>query len=74
MLEIFSLFCLDQVDLPVSVVFYKWLLGQQDSISWIDLDQVDPGMSMTFSKLKSVLHQRCILENKDEVIRLSIRT
>jgi len=50
----------------VSVVFYKWLLGQQDSISWIDLDQVDPGMSMTFSKLKSVLHQRCILENKNE--------
>nr|CAB3267252.1 E3 ubiquitin-protein ligase TRIP12 [Phallusia mammillata] len=53
------------VDIPLSLLCYKWLLGQEHTITWLDLEQVDPGMSLTFNKLQKVLHQRVALEHEN---------
>uniref|UniRef100_H2YD19 E3 ubiquitin-protein ligase n=1 Tax=Ciona savignyi TaxID=51511 RepID=H2YD19_CIOSA len=50
------------LDVPLSMICYKWLVNQENSITWLDLEQVDPGMSLTFNKLKRLLHQRLLIE------------
>nr|XP_026689713.1 E3 ubiquitin-protein ligase TRIP12 [Ciona intestinalis] len=52
------------VDVPLSMICYKWFLSQEHTITWLDLEQVDPGMSLTFNKLKRLLHQRLTIEQQ----------
>ncbi|CAK8697801.1 unnamed protein product [Clavelina lepadiformis] len=50
------------IDIPLSSICYKWLLGRDADITWFDLGEVDPIFFMTFNKLRSILHQRMIIE------------
>ena len=55
------LFCLVQIDIPLSVVFYKWLLCQEHSLNSADLHHIDPVMARSFQQLETILHQKKLI-------------
>ncbi|KAL4220729.1 Ubiquitin-protein ligase [Mactra antiquata] len=46
------------LDIPFSEVFFKWLLGQEHSLTSSDLQYVDPVISRSFNQLEDVLRQK----------------
>lgn len=57
-----------QLDIPLSLVFYKWLLGQEHSLTSSDLQHLDPVVAKSFQQLEDVLHQKQrILTDKSHV-------
>ncbi|XP_052815932.1 E3 ubiquitin-protein ligase TRIP12-like isoform X2 [Mya arenaria] len=46
------------LDIPLSEVFFKWLLGQEHSLTSSDLSHLDPGLARSFSQLEDVLRQK----------------
>ncbi|XP_071085244.1 E3 ubiquitin-protein ligase TRIP12-like isoform X2 [Haliotis cracherodii] len=46
------------VDLPLSPVFYKWLLGQEHSVTSADLQHIDPVVAKSFRQLEDIVHQK----------------
>ncbi|XP_062604886.1 E3 ubiquitin-protein ligase TRIP12-like [Saccostrea cucullata] len=46
------------LDIPLSLVFYKWLLGQEHSLTSSDLQHLDPVIAKSFQQLEDVLHQK----------------
>lgn len=67
---IFSVYvtALLQLDIPLSLVFYKWLLGQEHSLTSSDLQHLDPVIAKSFQQLEDVLHQKQrILSDKSHV-------
>ncbi|XP_052218873.1 E3 ubiquitin-protein ligase TRIP12-like isoform X2 [Dreissena polymorpha] len=46
------------LDIPLSEVFYKWLLGQEHSLTSSDLQYLDPVLSRSFNQLEEVLRQK----------------
>lgn len=46
------------LDIPLSLVFYKWLLGQEHSLTSSDLQHLDPVVAKSFQQLEDVLHQK----------------
>ncbi|XP_041350022.1 E3 ubiquitin-protein ligase TRIP12-like isoform X2 [Gigantopelta aegis] len=53
------------VDLPLSPVFYKWMLGQEHSLTSSDLQHIDPVLSRSFRQLEDIVHhKRRILADK----------
>nr|CAD7401909.1 unnamed protein product [Timema poppensis] len=50
------------LDLPFSLVFYRWLLGQEASLSLPDLAQVCPEVHRTLAQLQGVVRLREALE------------
>lgn len=63
-----TVFALLQLDIPLSLVFYKWLLGQEHSLTSSDLQHLDPVVAKSFQQLEDVLHQKQrILTDKSHV-------
>lgn len=50
------------VDIPLSTTFYKWLLGQEDTLGQRDLEQVDSVLAKSVSQLHQVALQKKRLE------------
>ncbi|XP_060069438.1 E3 ubiquitin-protein ligase TRIP12-like [Ylistrum balloti] len=46
------------LDLPLSLVFYKWMLGQEHSLTSSDLQHVDPVVAKSFRQLEDVVRQK----------------
>ncbi|XP_025078831.1 E3 ubiquitin-protein ligase TRIP12-like isoform X3 [Pomacea canaliculata] len=46
------------IDLPLSSVFYKWMLCQEHSLTSGDLYHIDVIMARSFQQLEAVFHQR----------------
>lgn len=61
------------VDIPLSLAFYKWLLGQEYSMSGGDLYHVDPVMAKSFSQLEEILSQKKRLEEDKSHTRASLQ-
>ncbi|XP_044752969.1 E3 ubiquitin-protein ligase TRIP12 isoform X2 [Coccinella septempunctata] len=54
------------LDLPFSISFYRWLLGQENSLSLSDLRYVAPEVHRTLQKMQLLVRQRdIIVENKN---------
>ncbi|CAF1553813.1 unnamed protein product [Adineta ricciae] len=46
------------IDMPFSVVFYKWMLGEEESLNLEDLVHVDTNLYEQFKKLQTIVHHR----------------
>ncbi|UJR08940.1 hypothetical protein I4U23_013192 [Adineta vaga] len=46
------------IDMPFSIVFYKWILGQEESLNLEDLIHIDINLYEQFKKLQSIVHIR----------------
>lgn len=46
------------LDIPLSLVFYKWMLGQEHSLTSADLQFIDPVISKSFQQLEDILRQK----------------
>lgn len=58
----------EQLDIPLSLVFYKWMLGQEHSLTSADLQFIDPVISKSFQQLEDILRQKQrILADKSHV-------
>ena len=44
--------------MPFSVVFYRWVLGQEESLNLEDLIHIDVNLYEQFKKLQSIVHAR----------------
>lgn len=54
------------LDLPFSISFYRWLLGQENSLTLSDLRYVAPEVHKTLQKMQLIVRQRdIIMENKN---------
>lgn len=51
------------MDLPFSLIFYRWLLGQEGSLHLPDLVYVAPQIHQTLAKLQSFLWRKTSEEN-----------
>ena len=47
-----------QLDLPLSLVFYKWLLGQEHTLTAAEIRHVDPVLAKSFQQLDDLLRQK----------------
>ena len=57
-----------QLDIPFSQVFFKWLLGEEHSLTSSDLQYVDPIIAKSFNQLEDVQRQKHrILADKSHV-------
>lgn len=50
------------IDLPLSLVFYKWILGQEHSLTSRDLQYIDTVVARSFSQLEDILRQKKRIE------------
>jgi E3 ubiquitin-protein ligase TRIP12 len=50
-----------QLDLPFSIPFYRWLLGEENSLDLHDLGQVAPEVQGTLIRLQEIVKQRDII-------------
>ncbi|KAK3095400.1 hypothetical protein FSP39_014206 [Pinctada imbricata] len=46
------------LDMPLCLVFYKWILGQEHSLTSSDLQYIDPVIAKSFQQLEDVLRQK----------------
>ncbi|CAG5128805.1 unnamed protein product, partial [Candidula unifasciata] len=46
------------LDLPLSLIFYKWILGQENSLTSSDLFHVDRVLARSFQQLENIVHQK----------------
>lgn len=46
------------LDIPMSPVFYKWLLGREAFFSSADLEKVDPALAKTFYRLEDIARRK----------------
>ncbi len=49
--------------MPLSLVFYKWLLGHEHTMTAADINHVDPILARSFSHLDEVLRQKKRIEH-----------
>ncbi|KAH0952208.1 hypothetical protein HN011_000677 [Eciton burchellii] len=56
------------LDLPFSLTFYRWLLGEEHTLTLADLAYVCPDVYRTLSKLQEVVRQKEAME-KDQTLR-----
>ncbi|XP_033337253.2 E3 ubiquitin-protein ligase ctrip isoform X1 [Megalopta genalis] len=56
------------LDLPFSLTFYRWLLGEEHTLTVSDLAYVSPEVHRTLSKLQEVVRQKESME-KDQTLR-----
>ncbi|XP_064615750.1 E3 ubiquitin-protein ligase TRIP12-like [Liolophura sinensis] len=50
------------LDIPLSLVFYKWMLGQEHSLTARDLTHIDPTLAKSFSQLEGIVRQKKRIE------------
>jgi E3 ubiquitin-protein ligase TRIP12 len=53
--------------MPFSVVFYKWILGQEETLNLEDLIHVDLNLYEQFKKLQSIVHIRDKLMTQNQI-------
>lgn len=51
------------MDLPFSIVFYKWMLGQENTLSVCDLADIVPDVYKTIVRLRNVCLEKKKIEN-----------
>ena len=51
-----------QLDLPLGLPFYKWMLRHEASISSHDLVNIDPGVAKSIQHLEDIIRQKKRLE------------
>lgn len=51
-----------QLDLPLGLPFYKWMLRHEMSISSHDLVNIDPGVAKSIQHLEDIIRQKKRLE------------
>lgn len=51
------------LDLPFSIVFYKWMLGQENTLSVCDLADIVPDVYKTIVRLRNVCLEKKKIEN-----------
>ncbi|KAG5322801.1 TRIPC ligase, partial [Pseudoatta argentina] len=56
------------LDLPFSLTFYRWLLGEEHTLTLADLAYVCPDVYRTLSKLQEVVRKKEVME-KDQTLR-----
>ncbi|KYN37101.1 putative E3 ubiquitin-protein ligase TRIP12 [Trachymyrmex septentrionalis] len=56
------------LDLPFSLTFYRWLLGEEHTLTLADLAYVCPDVYRTLSKLQEVVRKKEAME-KDQTLR-----
>jgi E3 ubiquitin-protein ligase TRIP12 len=59
-------FFLLKVDIPMSIPFYKWLLGQQSSLSMADLTHIDETVARTICNLEAVARKKQRLDSSSK--------
>ena len=61
--------------MPFSIVFYKWILGQEESLTLEDLIHVDVNLYEQFKKLQTVVYRRdqLIAENQSTNNRMTTK-
>lgn len=60
-----------QLDLPLGMPFYKWMLRHELSISSHDLVNIDPGVARSIQHLEDVIRQKKRLEqDRSQVTRV----
>ena len=47
-----------QLDLPFSLTFYRWLLGQEQCLTLADLVHVSPDIHKTLRKMQEIVRKR----------------
>ncbi|XP_067205522.1 E3 ubiquitin-protein ligase TRIP12 isoform X2 [Linepithema humile] len=56
------------LDLPFSLTFYRWLLGEEHTLTLADLAHVCPDVHRTLGKLQEVVRRKEVME-KDQTLR-----
>ncbi|KAK9309424.1 hypothetical protein QLX08_000908 [Tetragonisca angustula] len=56
------------LDLPFSLTFYRWLLGEEHMLTLADLIHVCPDVHRTLSRLQEIIRQKDTIE-KDQILR-----
>lgn len=57
-----------QLDLPLSVLFYKWLLGKESTLCITDLHYVDSDLFFSISKLQQLLREKRRIETDAKLV------
>src|SRR5690349_14931187 len=60
--------------MPFSIVFYKWMLGEEDSLNLEDLIYIDKNIYEQFKKLQTIVHIRDKLMTQNQIINQQITT
>lgn len=50
--------CILKVDIPLSIPFYKWLLGKEHQLSICDMEHIDPEMARTLIGLDAIAKRK----------------
>lgn len=61
------------LDIPLSLPFYKWLLGQEKTLNSFDLQYIDPTLSQSFHQLKAVAAQKQQLSQNSTMSAASLQ-
>ncbi|OAD60413.1 putative E3 ubiquitin-protein ligase TRIP12 [Eufriesea mexicana] len=56
------------LDLPFSLTFYRWLLGEEHMLTLTDLAHVCPDVHRTLSRFQEIIRQKETIE-KDQILR-----
>ena len=51
-----------QIDLPLSVPFFKCLLGMENTMTSADLDEIDPILARSLNQLEQILREKKRIE------------
>ncbi|UJR37286.1 hypothetical protein I4U23_029995 [Adineta vaga] len=62
------------IDMPFSLVFYKWMLGEEDSLNLEDLIHVDTNLYEQFKKLQTIVHIRDKLMAQNQTLNQQMTT
>lgn len=68
-----SLSVCTQLDLPLGLPFYKWMLRNELSISSHDLVNIDPGVAKSIQHLEDVIRQKKRLEQDRSQVSRTVR-
>ncbi|KAL8586262.1 hypothetical protein ACOMHN_003777 [Nucella lapillus] len=49
------------IDIPLSPVFYKWMLCQEHGLSSADLHHIDPMLAKSFLQLEDIVHRKKLI-------------
>lgn len=63
-----------QLDLPLGLPFYKWMLRNESSISSHDLMNIDPGVAKSIQHLEDIIRQKRRLEQDKSYVWTHTRT
>jgi E3 ubiquitin-protein ligase TRIP12 len=58
--------------MPFSIVFYKWILGQEETLNLEDLIHLDRNLYEQFKKLQSIVYNRDQLMTQNQTINNKI--